>query len=110
MYHLNPHIAPCLTITGHLNPHIAPCLTITGQGLGQNLTVGGNTAPTNPEARAADDSDDEVEGMFGGLQAAVISMHMDMNDSEHESESDVEDEAAYEFCSKTRRVQRKQAQ
>lgn len=81
-----------------------------GQGLGQSLAVEGDSSHAGLGAADLVDSDDEVDGMFGGLQAAVISMHMDMNDSEHESESDVEDEVDYEFCKKTRRVQRKQPQ
>lgn len=50
---------------------------------------------------------DEIEEMFGGLQHCVISMHLDNNDSDHESEPDTEEEPSYEFCEKSRIVIRK---
>jgi len=53
------------------------------------------------------DDDDEVLALFGDLQSAVISMTMDYNDSEHESESDEEAVPEYEFCKKAQRVMRK---
>jgi len=65
------------------------------QGLGQQSGL------------TADREMDEVEEMFGGLQACVISMHLDNNDSDHESEPETEDVATYEFDEKSKIVIRK---
>ena len=81
------------------------------QGLGQQLA---QTAMryTGTGGETGDDITgevDEVDGMFGGLQQAVISMHLDHNDSEHESEPSEEDIEGpeYEFNKKTGRVMKK---
>ena len=69
------------------------------QGLGQQgsaMTVGEDEGEV-----------DEVDGMFGGLQQAVISMHLDHNDSDHESEPEEDCEPEYEFNKKTGMVMRK---
>ena len=77
------------------------------QGLGQVSVLSLDGCPS--QANQARLEVDEVEDMFGGLQAAVISMHLDQNDSDHESEPDVVDEPQYEFDEKARIVVRKEA-
>lgn len=68
---------------------------MAGQGLGQQMLMAG---------AHADDGDDEIDGMFGGLQAAVISSVLDTHDSDHETESDDEVEASYAFDPISKRI------